>query len=113
MVEHRETDGGGEGCVLERHLGRVCLDYVRALAEVAAQPFAVTRLELDHAQPPRPAGEHARGCAKSRPDLEHVIAQFEVGERPWDQLALDPAAPPARGTDQCVDTIHRITVASA
>src|SRR5437868_2941366 len=106
MVEHGEGEGSREASVGERHLGCIALHHLDSLAQLGPQPLAVARLELEHAERWHALGQHPRGGAEARTDLEHVIAELHPRETPREQLALDGARPPTGGADDAVHVIH-------
>jgi hypothetical protein len=106
VVEHGEADHSGEATTGKRHLRRVALLDGDLVRQRVAQTLAVALVQLEHAQPRRALGEHARGGAIARADLQHVLAKLDPRETPGQELALDRARPPARRADQCVRAVH-------
>jgi hypothetical protein len=60
----------------------------------AAQSFCQLWVDLDGGDVRVIAGEHRGGQARAGADLQHAVAEADVGQDPGEQLLLDGAPPP-------------------
>ncbi len=96
MVQHRETRGAGEP--VRRRSGRTVASPLTistdgTSANRSRQHRGELVIDLDRRQPRHRLAEHVGGGAVAGPDLEHVVAEVGVAERPrQDRPRASPVA---------------------
>src|SRR5579884_3639221 len=113
-MKHREAEDGLKLAVSVGHRRDIALGDLDLRPQLAPQPFAIARLQLQHLERSQPRRQATRRGPQAGAHLQHPPAQVKSIQAPGYELALDPALPAPRGANQVVDSVHGpCTVATA
>ena len=88
-----KDSGTAEAVVLERQRGRVRLEHLDVRpVHPRRERGSQVRIQLDRGQALDLRAEHVGGDARPGPDLDDVVAEHHVAERPGQDLGLDDLA---------------------
>src|SRR5215469_8434859 len=107
-MQHRERHDGAEARGLERHRGGIPGHDLDALAEgPLPEGFGEVRIDLYGGEARHPCAEQVGGQSGPGTDLQHLIAQLDPIQHPW-QLVSYPGGPRVTATVPAVKPVHAL-----
>src|ERR1700736_3990516 len=106
MVQHRETHHRAEVFGRQTGVGAVAVDDAHPLAVEALQPLRHRGVDLDRGELRCRVDQHPQVGAVARADLQGVVAQRHIGQRPGQQAAFDGAGPGVGTAPHAVHEVH-------
>lgn len=108
VVQRGERGHGGEAAGRQRQIGAVGVQYIDvAPDETFREPAGEVTVHLDGGEPGNQAAQHVGGQPGPRADLQHVVPQVPVADRPRQDLLADDRGPLRARAEPQVLLVHR------